>query len=95
MEIQGHTNADRTEIHITVKCEDINEFNGFNHFFEDMMKRMAEHADQVVIDPINNKVMGGDDLSESEAFKALKEFAIESAIKRNQDSSVDFRSKFI
>jgi len=95
MRIEGRHNDDKTEIQIIVKIEGEGEFEAFTHFFQEMIENMASAADGIVIDPINEKVYKGEDVTDEMVLDAMKDFAIQKATEANRDSDPSMRINFI
>jgi hypothetical protein len=95
MRIEGRHNDDKTEIEIIVKLESEGEFEAFTHFFQEMIQNMTNAADAILIDPINEKIYTGDNVTEEMVVDAMKDYAIQKATEINLESIPGMRINFI
>lgn len=95
MRIEGRHNDDKTEIEIIVKIEGEGEFEAFTHFFQEMIENMSNAADALVIDPINEKIYKGENVTDEMVLDAMKDFAVQKATEANRESAPGMRINFI
>ena len=95
MRIEGKHNDDKTEIEIIVKIEGEGEFEAFTHFFQEMIENMSNAADALVIDPINEKIYKGENVTDEMVLDAMKDFAVQQATEANRESAPGMRINFI
>ena len=95
MRIEGRHNDDKTEIEIIVKIEGEGEFEAFTHFFQEMIENMSNATDALVIDPINEKIYKGENVTDEMVLDAMKDFAVQKATEANRESAPSMRINFI
>ena len=95
MRIEGRHNDDKTEIEIIVKIEGEGEFEAFTHFFQEMIENMSNATDALVIDPINEKIYKGENVTDEMVLDAMKDLAVQQATEANRESAPSMRINFI
>jgi len=95
MRIEGRHNDDKTEIEIIVKIEGEGEFEAFTHFFQEMIENMSNATDALVIDPINEKIYKGENVTDEMVLDAMKDLAVQKATEANRESAPSMRINFI